>query len=124
MMIATRKAANVHRRPAIRQESGERDIVLEGGQSWNLDLLADSRVSPAFLDSVDIHCEELLALLSEKLRAVAVLKLCGYSNEEIAKQRQRGLSTIERYLQMIREIWKEDECSGKNFEGNPGPPVS
>ena len=111
IMIATRKAANVHRRPAIRQEHGERDIVQEDGQSWNLDLLADSPASPAFLDSVDIHCEDLLAMLSEKLRAVAILKLRGYSNEEIAHLRQRGLSTIERYLQMIREIWKENECS-------------
>lgn len=111
MMIATRKAANVHRRPAIRKEFGERDILREDGRSWNLDLLADSPASPEFLDCIDIHCEELLALLSDKLRAVAILKLRGYSNEEIANLRQRGLSTIERYLQMIREIWKENECS-------------
>jgi DNA-directed RNA polymerase specialized sigma24 family protein len=125
IMIASRKAANVLRRPSIRRESGEGDFSPAGSQSWTLDLLADSPASPEFLDSVDIHCEELLSLLSEKLRAVAILKLRGYSNEEIANLRQRGLSTIERYLQMIREIWKESECSdAKKFEGNPGPPVS
>ena len=79
----------------------------EGGAAWSLDLLSDSPASHAFLNTIDIHCEELLSKLNGKLREVAILKLQGYSNEEIGNLRQRGLSTIERYLKMIREIWQD-----------------
>ena len=107
VMIATRKAANVHRHQAVRRESGECDMRPEGGAAWSLDLLSDSPASHAFLNTIDIHCEELLSKLNGKLREVAILKLQGYSNEEIGNLRQRGLSTIERYLKMIREIWQD-----------------
>jgi hypothetical protein len=59
------------------------------------------------------------------LREVAILKLRGYSNEEIANLRQRGLSTIERYLKMIREIWQDvDYCSLRLTAREHGTAVS
>lgn len=41
------------------------------------------------------------------LKRIAILKLDGYTNLEIAKQLGRGLSTIERKLRTIRAIWSQ-----------------
>lgn len=41
------------------------------------------------------------------LKQIALLKLDGYTNQEIATQLNRGLSTIERKLRTIRGIWSQ-----------------
>jgi transposase len=41
----------------------------------------------------------------ESLRVVALLKLEGHSNEEIAKSLDCGLRTVERKLEVIRKRW-------------------
>jgi DNA-directed RNA polymerase specialized sigma24 family protein len=40
------------------------------------------------------------------LRAVAVWKMEGYSNEEIATKMNRAVGTVERKLKLIRETWQ------------------
>lgn len=121
MMISARKAANVLRRPSVRKEVAECDMDASDGQSWNLNRYADSVPMAEFADSLDIFCEELLCMLSDKLREVAVLRLNGYTNEEISRLKGRGLSTIERYLQMIREKWSSADQldSSKPVENLP-----
>ena len=53
--------------------------------------------------------DRLFNLLDDKeQRRIALRKLEGYSNEEIAAEIGRSLPTVERRLKMIREIWKED----------------
>ncbi len=42
-----------------------------------------------------------------ELKQIALLKLDGYTNQEIAVQLDRGLSTIERKLRTIRGIWSQ-----------------
>ena len=42
-----------------------------------------------------------------ELKQIALLKLDGYTNQEIATQLDRGLSTIERKLRSIRDIWSQ-----------------
>ncbi|MFK7818646.1 MAG: ECF-type sigma factor [Planctomycetaceae bacterium] len=49
----------------------------------------------------------LAALELPELKRIAVLKLDGYTNQEIADQLERGLSTIERKLRTIRGIWSQ-----------------
>ena len=46
-------------------------------------------------------------LKHEDLQQIALLKLDGYTNQEIAKKMDRGLSTIERKLRTIRGIWSQ-----------------
>ncbi len=57
--------------------------------------------------------DELQALLArlddEMQRAVALLKIEGFSNPEIAEKLGRPLRTIERKLALIRKIWKGSE---------------
>jgi DNA-directed RNA polymerase specialized sigma24 family protein len=110
MMLAARKASNTRRRASVRREQGESDLAA-ANEPLAVDRLLDGPPSPAAFDALELHCEELLGLLDDKLRQVALLKLGGHTNEEIAALRGRGLSTIERYLQMIRQIWSEHAAS-------------
>ena len=48
------------------------------------------------------------ALKDETLQAVAVAKMEGYKNKEIAKQIKRTVPTVERKLNLIRTKWKKE----------------
>ena len=43
-----------------------------------------------------------------QLRKIAVAKMEGYSNQEIAKRLDCALRTVERRLKLIREEWKAE----------------
>jgi DNA-directed RNA polymerase specialized sigma24 family protein len=60
-----------------------------------------------FAAEVAEESERLLALLpDEAMRALARLKMEGYSNQEAADQLDCGLRTVERRLGLIRKIWE------------------
>ncbi len=51
-----------------------------------------------------------LRMLSDKtLRKIAMLKLQGYSNREIAKKMRSSLRSVERTLSRIRSMWQTEE---------------
>ncbi len=55
------------------------------------------------------NCEQLLAALGdEKLRQVALYKLEGFSNEEIAEKLGCVRRSVERKLERIREKWSQE----------------
>ena len=55
------------------------------------------------------QCHRLLDLLQdEDLRSIALLKMEGYTNEEIAKRLQCVPRTVERKLERIREKWSQE----------------
>jgi DNA-directed RNA polymerase specialized sigma24 family protein len=47
-------------------------------------------------------------MLDDGLRQIAVLKLEGRTNEEIASRIDRSPTTVERRLRLIRDMWKEE----------------
>ena len=98
--IAARKSSNALRRDARRHEVGESAVNGAFAAEEHLDL-----EDPRAFDGSMSACEELLQQLEPKLRDVAVLKLQGFTNEEIARRQERSVKTIERYLQMIRSAW-------------------
>lgn len=54
------------------------------------------------------ECFELIALLKDpNLEKVALLKFEGYTNEEIAHKLNRTRRTIQRMLNLIRNLWQE-----------------
>lgn len=96
-------------RRAIRQESAEKRgsgrVISETGLgTLPLEAIAVSRLGPEF----DLYAEELLNRLSEELRSVAVLRLMGYTNSEIARQLDWTVRKVERKLQLIRLTWEKD----------------
>ena len=55
------------------------------------------------------QCRRLLdGLPDEQLKALALAKLEGYTNEEIARQLAVSLRTVERRLRLIRDEWKQE----------------
>jgi len=60
-----------------------------------------------------VFCEQVENLLasldSESLREIALRKLEGFSNNEIAEQIQRTTRAVERKLKLIREVWSSSD---------------
>jgi DNA-directed RNA polymerase specialized sigma24 family protein len=114
VLLTARKASNLVRQE-LRQCRG-------GGRVWNASALADDappgeepafanligrEPDPEFAAQVAEQCRFLLARLGDStLQAVAVWKMEGYSNEEIAVKLGRSHGTVERKLRLIRSIWE------------------
>jgi DNA-directed RNA polymerase specialized sigma24 family protein len=85
--------------------------VDSSAQGAALEQFAAPEPTPAFAAQVAEECQRLLERLdSPDLRRVALLKVEGYSNEEIAAQLDCGLRTVERRLGLIRTMWKQDDA--------------
>ena len=69
------------------------------------DLEPGPEVVAAFNDSLSVA---IASLADETAREVALLKLEGYENTEIAAKMDISLSSVERKLRVIRESWKSD----------------
>jgi DNA-directed RNA polymerase specialized sigma24 family protein len=64
--------------------------------------------TPAMAAEVAEECERLLAALDAHgpdLRPIALWKLEGYSNAEIAAKAGKSVATVERKLALIRSLW-------------------
>lgn len=61
------------------------------------------------------ECYELVAMLKDpNLEKIALLKFEGYTNDEIASQLNRTRRTVQRMLNLIRNIWQE-ELDGQSY---------
>jgi DNA-directed RNA polymerase specialized sigma24 family protein len=74
-----------------------------------LDQIAGPEPTPDFAAQVAEECQRLLEQLGDaELRAVALAKLEGYTNAEIAQQIGCAEVTIERRLRLIRKFWEKE----------------
>ncbi len=74
-----------------------------------LDQFAGQDPTPEFAAQVAEEYQLLLAQLSDpELEAVAVWKMEGYTNEEIAAKLDCTLRTVERKLRIIRGLWQRE----------------
>ena len=77
-----------------------------------LDQIEGPEPTPAFAAQVAEECRRLLERLdSPSCASVALRKVEGYGNEEIAAQLGCGLRTVERRLRLIRSIWEQEGAS-------------
>jgi RNA polymerase sigma factor (sigma-70 family) len=75
--------------------------------------------SPEFAAQMAEHMEQLLRALNDAtLERVALAKLEGFSNQEIADQLQCGLRTVERKLKLIRTVWQEQEAHDRRTDSS------
>src|SRR5262249_43782359 len=66
--------------------------------------------TPDLLAQMSEECEGLLRRLNdEHLRQIAVWKMEGFTNEEIADKLGYVSRTVERKLRVIRELWQMPE---------------
>jgi RNA polymerase sigma factor (sigma-70 family) len=71
-----------------------------------LDEVTSPQPTPEFAAMVADECRRLLALLvDERERQIAVLRMEGYTNEEIAQRLGCGLRSVVRKVDLIRKRW-------------------
>jgi DNA-directed RNA polymerase specialized sigma24 family protein len=69
----------------------------------------DSEPDPALAALMAEECQRLLRLLDDDaLRELALLKMEGHSNEEVATKMGCALRTVERKLGVIRGLWERE----------------
>ena len=68
--------------------------------------VAGAEPTPEFAAMVAEQSERLLSQLDETQRRVATLKMAGYQNSEIAETLEVSISTVERKLSLIRDVWR------------------
>lgn len=115
VVITVRKVADLaaHQR---RQKRGSGNVrgesAFEGDPDQSkaargIDQIVGDEPSPEFAAAVFEECQLLLGILpGEQLRRIAVLKMEGHTNRQIAEQFDCSVATIERKLVLIRDVWK------------------
>ena len=107
--VTERKAVNLLRRQRRLKRGGGRvanEADVAGPGEGLLDRVAGTAPTPEFAAMVaEEYRRRLAALPTEPLRRIAVLKLEGYSNEEIAGRMGLGLRSVVRKLDLIRRTW-------------------
>jgi DNA-directed RNA polymerase specialized sigma24 family protein len=112
--ITTRKAANAVR-DERRQKRGGGRVRTEAslaGRALEADGVLDRapgrEPTPEMAALVAEEYQRLFGALPDpSLRLVALLKLEGYTDQEVARIMDCGLSTVERRLRAIRKVWSE-----------------
>jgi DNA-directed RNA polymerase specialized sigma24 family protein len=114
VVLTLRKASNLARN-ARTQKAGAGRVqsasALEGPEEeiHPFANLISQEPGPDFAAEVADECRRLLAQLpNDSHRAVALWKMEGDSNEQIAAKLGRSLATVERKLADIRAIWDEE----------------
>lgn len=117
--ITARKASHQLRDQAALKRGGGavggESVFLHGNSSsetpGGFDQLSGPDVSPAFaIEVAEQTRRHLEALPDPQLRTIALAKMEGYTNEEIATRLGVAPRTIERKLQLIRELWEPEEA--------------
>lgn len=106
-LITKRKALAQVRRERTEKRGGgktlgEGALQKPDGSPLPLDQAASELAPPEF----DTHVAELLDQLEPEVREIAVFRLMGYRNREIAERLQCTERKIERKLQLIRLAWE------------------
>jgi DNA-directed RNA polymerase specialized sigma24 family protein len=100
VMLTARKAIT-----AVKREHAAKRGGGAVGPLTEADIVANEP-TPAFAAEVADECRALLDCLDDELRQIALLKLQGYTNLEIAERLKKSLAAVERKLGIIRSQWK------------------
>ncbi len=101
--MVRRKVVDQVRRNAARPSVGE--SAMHGEE---LASLTGRNPTPAMIAIVRDEMEQLLTVLPEKYRPMAVKKLECRTMPEIARECGVHISTVERRLRIIREVWSKN----------------
>ncbi len=105
-VIASRKGQDQSRRLGARKRSEQKVDRISPDL---LDQLPSDALTPDAIAAATDECRHLLDRLQDPtLEQVAMLKLTGRTNEEIAEETRYSLRSVNRMLGLIRQIWTEE----------------
>jgi DNA-directed RNA polymerase specialized sigma24 family protein len=111
LMLTDRRVAEQYRKSHAQKRGGGevRSLGDVAPSDQELRELADHEPTPEFVAAFNDNLARALSRLADgKLREVALLKLEGFENREIAARLDIGLSSVERKLRVIREAWQQE----------------
>jgi DNA-directed RNA polymerase specialized sigma24 family protein len=131
VVITARKALDAVEREGRGKRGGGRvrgDSALHGvadsadsGDGWQR--IFGDEPTPEFAAQAAEECRLLLDRLDDEgLRSIALWKLEGYTNEEIAGRLGCAAVTVERRLRLIRKLWQSDGPSDSDPKKRPDGP--
>jgi DNA-directed RNA polymerase specialized sigma24 family protein len=115
IVITARKVIDLKRREqresrAVPKVAGRGlgDSQSSAEEGWGLEQIISQEPTPEFATQMAEECQRLLDVLGdETLRSVAIWKMEGHSNEEIAGLLGVVTRTVERKLRVIRGLWEK-----------------
>jgi DNA-directed RNA polymerase specialized sigma24 family protein len=109
VVITVRKATGLVRREYRKSRGEGRVSTLADLASWEYESVLGTEPTPELAAQVVDECRRLLARLrNDTQRSVAVWKMEGYTNVEIAAKLGCIPQTVERKLRAIRRLWAEE----------------
>src|SRR5262245_30607319 len=107
MMLTARKVIDAVRREHAAKHGGG----LVAAEGPFLETIVGTEPTPSFAAEVAEEFRFLLDRLEDaEFRQIAVWKLEGFTNPEIAGKLDKSLATVERKLQLIRRKWESDSA--------------
>jgi len=106
VLLTARKASNARRRERQQKRGGGRPL-----DEIDLETVCGREPSPEFTAMIVENCQCLLDRLDAQGRTIAVAKLDGDNNRQIAHKLACSVRTIERNLALIRRIWSEPDST-------------
>jgi DNA-directed RNA polymerase specialized sigma24 family protein len=109
LVLTARKTANLLKRENAQKRGAGLIRSAPGSSDLGLAEMIDREPDPAVAAEMAEQYRHLLGKLADEgLRAVAVWKLEGHTNEEIATKLGRSLGSVERKLRVIRTLWGQE----------------
>jgi RNA polymerase sigma factor (sigma-70 family) len=107
--ITARKAAHLIRDEGRQKRGGGAERLSNTDAESVLADMLSREPSPAFAAEVTEECQRLLRRLGDKeLEAVALLRMEGYSVEEVSQKLGCAPRSVKRKLALIRTIWEKE----------------
>lgn len=116
LIIASQKISNRHRFDRQQRRDVRRtltDSIFANSEQLDGALLS-REPTPEFTAELEETCERLFKKLKDPdLKQIAMLRLEGYTDTEIAAQLECSRRTVQRRMTMIRRIWESLESAGE-----------
>jgi DNA-directed RNA polymerase specialized sigma24 family protein len=137
LVITVRKAIDLRQRETRQKRGGGKvagESALDGPPGAEvggagIEQVLGAEPTPALAAQAADEVRRLLGMLpNDEVRSVALLKLEGYTNAEVADQLGCAEATVERRLRLIRSVWKQSDpgrggCAQAGRDGARSPHV-
>ena len=113
LLTSTKRKVIDHLRHVNREKRGggavhSESVFMNADEEGGLDAFAEDQPTPELLAEMEENLQHLLSLLrDDSLRQIAIQRMEGHSNKEIAESMGVTPRTIERKLNLIRVDWSQ-----------------